>query len=117
MRLIDADALIGSLHNHAFLEGDDRSIVYNVIQKQPTVGGWISVKDRLPDDGVFVLVCNDDGHMMVAKYESEVMHWEYKYINYDWDVGDDEEQGPVFWWRPLPEPPKERDENDATDRR
>ena len=48
MRLIDADALIGALHNHAFHEGDDRVIVYNVIQKQPTVdavpvrhGAWI----------------------------------------------------------------------------
>ena len=37
MRLIDADALIGDLHNHAFLEGDDREIVYSVIQKQPTI--------------------------------------------------------------------------------
>ena len=37
MRLIDADALIGALHNHAFLEGDDRSICYNIIQKQTTV--------------------------------------------------------------------------------
>ena len=36
-RLIDADALIGALHNHAFLEGDDRSICYNIIQKQPTI--------------------------------------------------------------------------------
>ena len=47
-RLIDADALIGALHNHAFLEGDDRSICYNIIQKQPTIeaapvrhGKWI----------------------------------------------------------------------------
>lgn len=37
MRLIDADALIGALHNHTFLEGDDRSVCYNVIQKQPTI--------------------------------------------------------------------------------
>lgn len=36
-RYIDADALIGALHNHAFLEGDDRSICYNIIQEQPTV--------------------------------------------------------------------------------
>ena len=36
-RLIDADALIGALHNHAFLEGDDRSICYNIIQKQPAI--------------------------------------------------------------------------------
>lgn len=48
-RYIDADALIGALHNHAFLEGDDRSICYNIIQKQPTVdavpvkhGKWMS---------------------------------------------------------------------------
>lgn len=47
-RYIDADALIGALHNHAFLEGDDRSICYNIIQKQPTIdaepvrhGKWI----------------------------------------------------------------------------
>ena len=69
-------------------------------------GGWISVKDRMPEDGKFVLVCNDDGHMMIAKYESEVLRWEYKYINYDWDVWDDEEQGPVCWWMPLPKAPE-----------
>lgn len=69
--------------------------------------GWISVKDRLPDDGKFVLVCNDDGKMMIAKYESEVVRWEYKYTNYDWDVWDDDEQGPVCYWTYLPEPPKE----------
>ena len=69
--------------------------------------GWISVKDRLPCDGLFVLVCNDDGHMMIAKYESELVRWEYKYTNYDHDVWDDDEQGPVCWWMPLPEPPKE----------
>ena len=46
-RKIDADALIGDLHNYAFLEGDDRSICYNVIQRQPTIeperknGKWI----------------------------------------------------------------------------
>ncbi len=47
MRIIDADALIGALHNHAFLEGDDRSICYNVIQKQPTI------------DAVLVIRCKD----------------------------------------------------------
>ena len=71
---------------------------------------WISVKDRLPCDGLFVLVCNDDGHMMIAKYESEMVRWEYKYTNYDHDVWDDDEQGPVCWWMPLPEPPKEAQE-------
>ena len=49
-RYIDADALIGALHNHAFLEGDDRSICYNIIQKQPTI------------EAVPVIRCNDCIH-------------------------------------------------------
>ena len=70
--------------------------------------GWISVEDRLPEDNRFVLVCNDDGHMMIAQYVGEsIWQWQYKYTNYDVDVWDDEEQGPVCWWMPLPEPPNE----------
>lgn len=70
---------------------------------------WISVKERLPEENRFVLVCNDDGHMMVAQYvgEEPIWIWQYKYTNYDVDVWDDQEQGPVCWWMPLPEPPKE----------
>jgi hypothetical protein len=68
---------------------------------------WISVKERLPKDGEFVLVCNDDKHMMIAKYETETYEWYYKYTNYDFDIWDNEEQGPVCYWMPLPEPPKE----------
>lgn len=71
------------------------------------VGKWIPVTERLPKDGVFVLVCNDDGHMMIAKYESETYEWYYKYTNYDFDIWDNEEQGPVCYWMPLSEPPKE----------
>ena len=73
---------------------------------------WISVKDRLPENNRFVLVCNDDGHMMVAQYIEETAQWQYKYINYDVDVWDDEEQGPVCWWAELPEPPKESEDGD-----
>ena len=58
-RYIDADALIGALHNHAFLEGDDRSICYNIIQKQPTIdaepvrhGKW-----ELAEDGWYCSAC------------------------------------------------------------
>ena len=68
---------------------------------------WVSVKDRLPENDRFVLACNDDGHMLVAQYIEETAQWQYKYTNYDVDVWDDEEQGPVCWWAELPEPPKE----------
>ena len=76
---------------------------------------WISVKDRLPEDTRFVLVCNDDKKIMVAQYIDETAQWQYPYIAYDVDVWDDDEQGPIMWWMPLPEAPKEDDH--ATDRR
>jgi len=70
---------------------------------------WISVKDGLPEDNRLVIVCNDDGYMMIAQYVGEsIWQWQYKYTNYDVDVWNDEEQGPVCWWMPLPEPPKEQ---------
>lgn len=68
---------------------------------------WISVKDRLPEDARFVLVCNDDKRLMIAQYIEEVVQWQYPYIAYDVDVWDDDEQGHIMWWRPLPEAPKE----------
>jgi hypothetical protein len=72
-------------------------------------GKWISVEERLPEDGVFVLAANDDGKMLVAKYESEVLGWYLKYCCYDFDVWDSEENGPVTHWMPLPLPPKEEE--------
>lgn len=106
-RLIDADALKEAVWEDDRINDLEYATVTMLIEKQPTIGGWVSVKDRMPGDGVFVLVCNDDGHMMIAKYESELIRWEYKYTNYDHDVWDDDEQGPVCWWMPLPEPLKE----------
>jgi len=46
MRLIDADALIGTLHNYGFYDGNDRTLVYEVIQLQPTIEtGHIHCRD------------------------------------------------------------------------
>lgn len=102
MRLIDVGALIGSLHNHAFLEGDDRSIVYNVIQKQPTVGGWISMKDRLPEENLeyIVYATDEDGERFVT-----TDHWN-KYVR-QWYLFDKGSSTTVTHWMPMPEPPKE----------
>lgn len=110
MRLIDADKLIGDLHHHAFLEGDDRAIAYNVIQQQPTIGGWISVKDRLPErkyvdylvatrlqtygsKGINVAWLNDDNGVWKS--------------NDEW-ICDGREI--VTHWMPLPKPPEENED-------
>ena len=99
-RLIDANKLIGDLHNHAFLEGDDREIVYSVIQKQPTIGGWISVKDGLPERYERILTYD--------KYSGVKENWLLCSCPcVSWSYGFH-----VTHWMPMPEPPKEVKQND-----
>lgn len=54
MRTIDGDALKIALDTFATLVGFggvyDRGQVMECIDAAPTVGGWISVKDRLPEE-------------------------------------------------------------------
>lgn len=115
MRTIDADYVLDALgifsdREHGephFLNGIETA--REIVEQAQTVGGWINVEDRLPEDERFVLVCNDDGKMMVAQYIAETDKWQYRYMAYDVDVWDDTEQGPIEWWMLLPEPPKEGD--------
>jgi len=37
LRLIDANALIAEMHNVILEDGEDRSIFYKVIERQPTI--------------------------------------------------------------------------------
>lgn len=70
---------------------------------------WVSVKDRLPDEDVDVLVC-DINHLgapiAVGKY-SPNPNWS------DWETDSDFWQGSsdldVTHWMPLPTNPQERD--------
>jgi hypothetical protein len=62
MRLIDGDALIKILEPHSLRNGAALGwhngiidAVIDEIRKMPTIGGWISVKDRPPKIGDTVL--------------------------------------------------------------
>lgn len=57
---------------------------------------WISVEDKLPDDGVLVIVAHR-GILGEILYASDVFH-----IDYGWEDYDD-----VVAWMPIPELPKE----------
>lgn len=129
-RLIDLDELLqyplrrGSEHydeknaDPHFLFGVESVLEYT--QTLPTLtqpNNWISVEDRLPEDGDgTVLVCFPDiepynlkEHFVNAKHDTRVKTAVYSEYSGTWIIGD---MGGVSniqptHWRPLPEPPEE----------
>ena len=111
-RAIDADALYaeitGSDNKH-----DDQLMwewYANMVERQPTIEPkqeWISVKDRLPEFGKKVLVCDVDAEPDIANDIHMFCLWHDEDGHY-WTDGDewviDFEN--VSHWMPLPEPPE-----------
>ena len=115
MRLIDADTLVDAMTGacnifdaHEVDTTIARTLI-TVAAKAPTVGGWISVKDRLPEEGKTVLV---------ARKYIQPGHKERRYvetaerIGLDWVSVEDEYKvhrqfhTPPYAWMPLPKPPE-----------
>ncbi len=102
MRLIDADVLKEELASHFDIELEPviEKEVLRMIDEQETISvaspKWISVKDRLPEPGSYVLVFTDDHCDYTAHYDG---YW--------WLSGKPALSYKVTHWMPLPEPPKE----------
>lgn len=60
---------------------------------------WISVKERLPEDGGSVLVYSPVGGVAEGVYSKNYKKW----VQYRWSVFEPK----VTHWMPMPEPPKE----------
>ena len=107
MRLIDADELLRRYDKtHVGEPGRARKL----IEKAPTVGGWISVKDRLPKimiNKVLVWLEHEDLNGYIGYGHYEKFHGEEMW--YDLEHGErfDKRGYIVTHWMPLPEPPKE----------
>ena len=108
MRLIDADAFLESLGEgpiswtdtpEEIQAVDDWREFVSMINDAPTVCEWINVKDRLPEIGKLALVYGSCGAMTVARHVT----------GNEWGVSGIFSR--VTHWMPLPEPPKEVDEN------
>lgn len=121
-RLIDADALMLYLNDIYFRNSPNGNswretleikqyresvcegleMAMKSVEEAPTVCGWISVKDRLPEDYIKVLVAvTDVAGTFVAVVWREDNNWN------DGEGGWPNED--VTHWMPFPEPPKEEE--------
>lgn len=61
---------------------------------------WILVEEKLPEDGVIVLTCDNHENVHIMKH--------YKFYEYPFGIGPEHERYYMpKVWRPLPEPYKE----------
>lgn len=90
--MIDENRLIQVLEKN-FGHTGGASVIKQIIDKQPKVGEWIPVEERLPKEKEYVLIHNPYGVMSVACL------LDGKWYNF---------QGIELWvavaWMPLPEP-------------
>lgn len=106
MRLIDADALMESIRKALGIKSMTKSLllpaertIIDQIDSAPTVGGWISVKDKLPER--YERVLTYDERCGVKE------NWAIRLKPYvDWSQGYH-----ITHWMPLPEPPKEESDD------
>lgn len=100
-RLIDADALKAEFTGN-FQNKYAKAEIHALIDLAPTVNGWISVKDRMPDKSGTYLCYQPKAASICALNTvrwSEVKGWMGK------EVGSRIEG--IEYWMQLPEPPKE----------
>lgn len=97
-RLIDADALKEDLTRFY----DNEVTARELIDEQPTIGGWISVKARMPESQTRVLVTVKTRygkhvvliacHVNSREVESEDYRWQDAEIDWDYD-----EENDIYW--------------------
>ena len=92
--------------NHVYKSGyRDRQVeIIDIINRQPKVGEWLPVSERLPDDGETYLITNAESFEQYHTYKG----W-YDGTKGIWHMtGNFERKMNVIAWMPLPEPYKEK---------
>lgn len=92
MRLIDADKLMDNLRGNVLV--DVTPALEDAVAEQLDVHQWIPVRERLPEDIGGVLVCLDNGLILIARYGQNSQMW-YMDITLAAISG-------VIAWMPLP---------------
>lgn len=89
-----------------------------MIDEQPTVGGWINVKDKLPEERINPLTQDFQNVICFCDFGGMPKHTDIRVYGFGKRAWENE---PHFWhgpqimdgvithWMPLPEPPKEEE--------
>lgn len=115
MRLIDADALVERLERHKKgthpWYGTAIDTAQMMVEEATTVGGWISVKDRLPKSGENVLAWCEihrldgkpSGYVCKAFYSAKhsIQISAYEEIDGEYDEDEDMYYLPECWWEKV----------------
>ena len=93
---------MAAFENCRYCELLDREQVVEILKEIPSAQRWIPVSERMPEEDVEVLACNEDGDMEVVScsYSTEIdgaVIW----FTSGWRFGK------VLAWMPLPEAYKE----------
>jgi len=118
MRLIDANTLKAEFTGN-FKDEYTTAEIHALIDLAPTIGGWISVKDRMPEKPELYLTASDapagfpklikilmfvkglhetDPYNFRGNHRPGWVDWDDEYGYYEYDA--------VTHWMPLPEPPE-----------
>ena len=85
--------IFGNKLGNCYFDSCLELIADHLITNSVTVQEWISVKDRLPEQGEEAICIAADGDMMIGKYTE----WGWMFPCYFEDL---------THWMPLPQPPK-----------
>ena len=71
------------IENHGYISDDVKDMAIEALEKQHN-NGWIPVDERLPENGVRVLTCDNRKNMHVMRH--------YNFYKYPFNIGPEHEQ-------------------------
>ena len=80
---------------------DAINIAIEALQQEPK---WIPVTERLPEEGLTVLILAENGHIEFGQRDEDKWEWLAESMTDYWTEAEE-----VIAWQPLPEPYKESD--------
>ena len=108
--LIDYEKVLDDLRHECTdsydLHDEAADAIEELISRVPK---WISVKEKLPDNGEIVAIIDDVGYIHIADFGVGKLFNEQE----PWFYVDGEYEPCVMFWLRLPEPPVEKENNDA----